>query len=266
MVSDRLADFSLCRRLEKMRKEGGREGRQKVAIAARRLLGLSKEIEGVEGAEKVRLAAPSGLLPPDLIDLLRRLARQSSGIASGSRRTCCASSTGTIGKATRRRWLFVLLSHFNLRCQSLTHHASQHCAQTLQEFNGGQSCIQIYVNQHDFFISKERVQEAAGGLVGGAMYILCLTFSSPARLTLYRTAQLGVTPRSRLERAERRAGPGEPVRGDPRHGRPGGTDRHGRLPKSCRRHAGLPAARLCASGGLARSAHPHFSLPMSRIC
>lgn len=45
----------------------------------------------------------------------------------------------------------------------------QHCAQTLQDFNGGQSCIQIYVNQHDFFISKERVQEAAGGLVGGAM-------------------------------------------------------------------------------------------------
>jgi hypothetical protein len=47
----------------------------------------------------------------------------------------------------------------------------QHCAQTLQDFNGGQSCIQIYVNQHDFFISKERVQEAAGGLVGGAMYV-----------------------------------------------------------------------------------------------
>lgn len=42
-------------RLEKMRKEGGREGRQKVAIAARRLLSLSKEVEGVEGAENVRL-------------------------------------------------------------------------------------------------------------------------------------------------------------------------------------------------------------------
>jgi hypothetical protein len=45
----------------------------------------------------------------------------------------------------------------------------QHCAKTLEDFNGGQSCIQIYVNQHDFFISKERVQETAGGLVGGAM-------------------------------------------------------------------------------------------------
>ena len=32
----------------------------------------------------------------------------------------------------------------------------QHCAQTLQDFNGGASCIQIYVNQHDFFINRIR--------------------------------------------------------------------------------------------------------------
>ncbi|KAG9030353.1 Exocyst complex component 5 [Tulasnella sp. JGI-2019a] len=35
----------------------------------------------------------------------------------------------------------------------------KHCALTLLEFNGGASCIQIYVNQHDFFISKSRVNE-----------------------------------------------------------------------------------------------------------
>jgi len=29
-----------------------------------------------------------------------------------------------------------------------------HCAQTLQDFNGGASCVQIYVNQHDFFINR----------------------------------------------------------------------------------------------------------------
>jgi hypothetical protein len=39
---------------------------------------------------------------------------------------------------------------------------SQHCAKTLLDFNGGQSCIQIYVNQHDFFISKDRIQDASG--------------------------------------------------------------------------------------------------------
>ena len=37
--------------------------------------------------------------------------------------------------------------------------ARQHCAQTLLDFNGGASCVQMYVNQHDFFISKNRVLE-----------------------------------------------------------------------------------------------------------
>lgn len=33
---------------------------------------------------------------------------------------------------------------------------TQHCAQTLLEFNGGASCVQVYVNQHDFFINNVR--------------------------------------------------------------------------------------------------------------
>ncbi|KAG8741295.1 Exocyst complex component 5, partial [Ceratobasidium sp. 428] len=33
------------------------------------------------------------------------------------------------------------------------------CAQTLLEFNGGSSCVQMYVNQHDFFISENRTQQ-----------------------------------------------------------------------------------------------------------
>lgn len=32
-----------------------------------------------------------------------------------------------------------------------------HIAKVLQRFNGGHSCVQIYVNQHDFFISKDRI-------------------------------------------------------------------------------------------------------------
>lgn len=32
----------------------------------------------------------------------------------------------------------------------------QHCAQTLLDFNGGASCVQIYVNQHDFFFNKSK--------------------------------------------------------------------------------------------------------------
>ncbi|GAA5824178.1 hypothetical protein JCM3770_001192 [Rhodotorula araucariae] len=117
-------------RLEKMRKEGGREGRQKVAIAARRLLSLSKEVEGVDGADRTRetIERYCERFEKDMLRLFDRYYRKGDPKAMA------------------------------------------HCAQTLQDFNGGQSCIQIYVNQHDFFISKERVQEAAGGLVGGAIW------------------------------------------------------------------------------------------------
>lgn len=33
----------------------------------------------------------------------------------------------------------------------------QHCARVLLEFNGGTSCVQVYVNQHDFFITRDRI-------------------------------------------------------------------------------------------------------------
>ncbi|BGP22067.1 Exocyst complex component 5 [Rhodotorula toruloides] len=112
-------------RLEKMRKEGGREARRKVAIAARRLLSLSKEVEGVEGADKTRetIERYCERFEKDMLRLFDRYYRKGDPKA-------------------------------------------------MADFNGGQSCIQIYVNQHDFFISKERVQEAASGLVDGAIWDL----------------------------------------------------------------------------------------------
>ncbi|KAL1919421.1 uncharacterized protein VTP21DRAFT_2114 [Calcarisporiella thermophila] len=39
-----------------------------------------------------------------------------------------------------------------------------HCARTLQEFNGGRSCIQIYVNQHEFFMSNAVLYKANSDL------------------------------------------------------------------------------------------------------
>ncbi|KAG0253037.1 Exocyst complex component 5 [Mortierella polycephala] len=35
-----------------------------------------------------------------------------------------------------------------------------HCAKALLEFNGGHSCVQIYVNQHDFFMLHSKINEA----------------------------------------------------------------------------------------------------------
>ncbi|KXN89566.1 Exocyst complex component sec10 [Leucoagaricus sp. SymC.cos] len=40
-----------------------------------------------------------------------------------------------------------------------------HCAQTLLEFNGGASCVQVYVNQHDFFINSGQKAKPAGDVV-----------------------------------------------------------------------------------------------------
>jgi len=36
----------------------------------------------------------------------------------------------------------------------------KHCAKALLEFNGGHSCVQIYVNQHDFFMLHSKVNES----------------------------------------------------------------------------------------------------------
>lgn len=48
-----------------------------------------------------------------------------------------------------------------MKNEILAYLGAQHCAKTLLDFNGGQSCISIYVNQHDFFISKDRIQDAS---------------------------------------------------------------------------------------------------------
>jgi hypothetical protein len=42
----------------------------------------------------------------------------------------------------------------NIICILLAEALPKHCAQTLLEFNGGASCVQVYVNQHDFFINS----------------------------------------------------------------------------------------------------------------
>ncbi|POV99427.1 hypothetical protein PSTT_13798, partial [Puccinia striiformis] len=104
-------------RLEALRKEG-KEGRAKVAVIARRLLTVSRDIEGVDGSEVTK---------------------------------------ATIEKYAERfeKDMLRLFEKAYLKGEPK---AMAHCAQTLLEFNGGSSCIQIYVNQHDFFISRDRIE------------------------------------------------------------------------------------------------------------
>ena len=47
----------------------------------------------------------------------------------------------------------------------------QHCAQTLLDFNGGASCVQVYVNQHDFFINRVQETKTAND---GSLYVVVL--------------------------------------------------------------------------------------------
>lgn len=71
--------------------------------------------------------------------------------------------------------------------------SGQHCAQTLLDFNGGASCVQIYVNQHDFFISRNRVQELSE--VESDQLYLCFYLANFRPLNC---SQMGVSPGSGL--------------------------------------------------------------------
>ncbi|KAJ1030975.1 hypothetical protein NDA18_002200 [Ustilago nuda] len=108
-------------KLERLRKEGGREGRMKTAVIARRLAAISREVD-VAGSDQTR----------DAID-----------------RYC-------------ERFERDMLKLFDKFYRRSDPKMMSHIAKVLQGFNGGASCVQIYVNQHDFFISKDRVGEANG--------------------------------------------------------------------------------------------------------
>ncbi|PKI85075.1 Exocyst complex component 5 [Malassezia vespertilionis] len=106
-------------RLDKLRNDGGREGRLKAAMIARRLAAISREVD-MPGSAATRDAVDAYCeqFERDMLKLFDKYYRRSDP---------------------------KMMSHI---------------AHVLQSFNGGVSCIQLYVNQHDFFISKDRVVEA----------------------------------------------------------------------------------------------------------
>ncbi|KAF9430816.1 Exocyst complex component 5 [Podila epigama] len=52
-----------------------------------------------------------------------------------------------------------MLSSFDKAYRHADPKVMAHCARALLEFNGGHSCVQIYVNQHDFFMQNSKVSE-----------------------------------------------------------------------------------------------------------
>ncbi|KAF9188821.1 Exocyst complex component 5 [Haplosporangium sp. Z 767] len=53
-----------------------------------------------------------------------------------------------------------MLSSFDKAYRQADPKVMAHCAKALLEFNGGHSCVQIYVNQHDFFMLHSKINEA----------------------------------------------------------------------------------------------------------
>lgn len=127
-------------KLDKLRKDGGREGRLKTAIIARRLGAISREVD-IPGADKV---SPIGVQRRGRLYSYHFLPHQ---------------TRETVDRYNERfeRDMLKLFDKFYRKSDP---RMMSHIAQVLQNFNGGQSCVQIYVNQHDFFISKDRVGEA----------------------------------------------------------------------------------------------------------
>ncbi|KAK9897374.1 exocyst complex component Sec10 [Cystobasidium minutum MCA 4210] len=98
----------------------GRVGRTKLAGVLRRLANVAREIEDVEDGEATR----------DAID-----------------KYCEKFETD-------------MLKHFDRYYQRGDPTMMAHCAKVLLDFNGGQSCVQVYVNQHDFFITRSRIADS----------------------------------------------------------------------------------------------------------
>ena len=44
-------------------------------------------------------------------------------------------------------------------------------AKVLHDFNGGTSVVQVFVNQHDFFIVREKLETQTPTLWSGEMYV-----------------------------------------------------------------------------------------------
>lgn len=104
--------------LDALRKDGGKEGRLRTAVIARRLQAISREID-VPGADKTR----------DEID------------------------------AYCERFERDMLRIFDKYYRRSDPRMMAHIARVLQNFNGGPSAINLYVNQHDFFINTEHIRD-----------------------------------------------------------------------------------------------------------
>ena len=116
-------------RLDSLNLSSDQEGRSKCATMTRRLLQLSKDLDA-EGKVRETIERYGERLEKDLLK--------------------------SFDKAYRRGDLREMRVFISLLFNCLTNF--QEYAKVLHDFNGGVSVVQMFVNQHDFFIVREKLE------------------------------------------------------------------------------------------------------------
>jgi hypothetical protein len=133
-----------------------REGAAQLAVVLRRLMAVAKDMAD---------NASAMLVDADATD-----AKENGGAHSPTHRLVMRRRTEKErAEAVRdevdkygERFETGVLRNFDRAYRNGDPRMMQHCAKILQDFNGGASCVQIYVNQHDFFITTTQRLEEAG--------------------------------------------------------------------------------------------------------
>lgn len=133
-----------------------REGRSRLSVVLRRLITVAKDM--VDSAA-IALAEAEALdakergghnSPAYRAVLLRRSEKERAELVRDEVEKYCENFEKSV------------LKDFDRSYRKGDPSMMAHCATVLQDFNGGTSCVQIYVNQHDFFISTDKMLERAG--------------------------------------------------------------------------------------------------------
>ncbi len=140
--------------------KGTREGRIRLALVLRRLMAVAKDVADsastalsdaeVAAAKDGHMTIGDGSSPAHRNVLHRRAEKEKADRVSSEVEKYCE-------KFERE-----MLKLFDRAYRKGDPRMMAHCARVLQDFNGGMSCVQVYVNQHDFFIKRELMLEEAG--------------------------------------------------------------------------------------------------------
>lgn len=123
--------------LQDIQRLGGPDNKVRCAIIARQLMRISQRLDTTSWGQT------NGI--------------RSSGVTNGVAGTSRRHNTREVIEKFSETLEQDLLKQFNTSYRKLDHENMMECARVLWDFNGGASVIAIFVNQHQFFIDKDRL-------------------------------------------------------------------------------------------------------------